>query len=85
MSDADPALVSHERTADGVDVVTLDNGKVNALSVAVLDRLHGVASDLAADRPRAVVVTGGPKVFAATTWCGRRSRPSSASRAVRPR
>jgi enoyl-CoA hydratase/carnithine racemase len=58
-------LVGRERDADGVDVVTLAHGKVNALSVSVLEELHAVAVELASDRPRAVVVTGGPKVFAA--------------------
>ncbi len=61
----DAPLVSHHRTDDGVDVITLSHGKVNALSVAVLGALHGIARDLATQQPRAVVVTGGPKVFAA--------------------
>ena len=54
-----------DRRADGVTVVRLDNGKVNPLSRALLDELHGAAADLTADPPGAVVVTGGPKVFAA--------------------
>lgn len=58
-------LVRHERSDDGIDVITLAHGKVNALGVALLDRLHTVATGLAAEEPRAVVVTGGPKVFAA--------------------
>ncbi len=46
-------------------VVTLDNPKVNALSSALLDELRDVARGLTAEPPRAVLVTGGPKVFAA--------------------
>lgn len=46
-------------------VVTLNNGKVNALSGAVVARLHEIADDLTADPPGAVVVTGGERIFAA--------------------
>lgn len=63
--DTSDRLVLHERRDDGVDVVTLAHGKVNALCVELLDQLHALATELAADGPRAVVVTGGPKVFAA--------------------
>jgi enoyl-CoA hydratase len=62
----DPApLVRHDRTEDGVDVVTLQHGKVNALSVELLSELRAVVRTLAEDGARAVVVSGGPKVFAA--------------------
>ncbi len=54
-----------ERRDDGVAVITLDNGKVNALSGDLLDELHLVAAELTMDPPGAVVVTGGDKVFAA--------------------
>ena len=54
-----------ERGDDGVAVVTLDNGKVNALSVALLQRLRTVAEELTADPPGAVVITGGDRIFAA--------------------
>ncbi len=50
---------------DGVAVITLANGKVNALSTAVLAELHEAAQRLTDDPPGAVVVTGGPKIFAA--------------------
>jgi len=50
---------------DGVAVVTIANGKVNALSTAVLAELHAAATRLADDPPGAVVVTGGAKIFAA--------------------
>jgi len=59
------ALVLLERRDDGVAVVTLNNGKVNALSQAVLAALHDVATELTATPPGAVVVTGGEKIFAA--------------------
>ena len=54
-----------ERRDDGLSVVTLANPKVNALSGALLDELGDVARALTDDPPRAVLVTGGPKVFAA--------------------
>ncbi|HEY5663992.1 MAG TPA: enoyl-CoA hydratase-related protein [Ilumatobacter sp.] len=58
-------VVSLERRDDGVAVVTLHNGKVNALSGAVVAGLHEIANGLAADPPGAVVVTGGERIFAA--------------------
>ena len=54
-----------ERNDDGVAVVTLNNGKVNALSSGVVRRLHEIAVGLAADPPGAVVITGGERIFAA--------------------
>jgi enoyl-CoA hydratase len=59
----DPVLL--ERRDDGVAVVTLNNGKVNALSGAVVSAIHRIADELQADLPGAVVVTGGEKIFAA--------------------
>jgi len=58
-------LVNLERRDDGVALVRLDNGKVNALSTALLAELAAVAGDLAADPPGAVVVTGSERMFAA--------------------
>jgi len=58
-------LVRLERRDDGVAIVTLTAGKVNALSTAVLDELRRVADALTSERPGCVVVTGGPKIFAA--------------------
>lgn len=58
-------VVLLERRDDGVAVVTLNHGKVNALSGAVVARLHEIADDLTADPPGAVVVTGGDRIFAA--------------------
>lgn len=54
-----------ERRDDGVAVITLTNGKVNALSIELLQRLRAVVDELAADLPGAVVVTGGDRLFAA--------------------
>ncbi len=66
MSEGQPApIVTLQRRDDGVALITLDNPKVNALSSEVLRQLLSAAEALAADPPGAVVVTGGPKVFAA--------------------
>ena len=59
------AYVQLERRDDGVAVITLTHGKVNALCVGLLDELDHIAATLSAQAPRAVVVTGGPKIFAA--------------------
>ncbi|MGI9030717.1 MAG: enoyl-CoA hydratase/isomerase family protein [Ilumatobacteraceae bacterium] len=60
-----PDLVHLDRRDDGVAVVTLANGKVNALSQALLADLRTVVDELAADPSGAVVVTGGERIFAA--------------------
>ena len=60
-----PDLVQLDRRDDGVAVVTLSNGKVNALSQALLQDLLAVVADLTGDPPGAVVVTGGERIFAA--------------------
>ena len=65
MADDTPELVHLDRRADGVAVLTLDNPKVNALSGALVRRLHELADGLIADPPGAVVVTGGDRIFAA--------------------
>jgi enoyl-CoA hydratase len=54
-----------ERRDDGVAVVRLDNGKVNALSTALLAELAAAAASLTAEPPGAVVVTGSDRMFAA--------------------
>ena len=59
------SVVLLDRRDDGVAVITLNNGKVNALSGAVVAALHEIANDLTADPPGAVVVTGGDRIFAA--------------------
>lgn len=58
-------VVLLERRDDDVAVVTLNNPKVNALSGAVVDRLHEISLELTNDPPGAVVVTGGERIFAA--------------------
>jgi enoyl-CoA hydratase len=67
MSDtaATETLVSLDRRDDGVAVITLSHGKVNALCVELLDQLRSIADSLAEHSPRAVVVTGSARVFAA--------------------
>lgn len=62
--DATASLIGRHREG-GVDVITIANGKVNPLSVEVLEQLRSVVSALRDEGARAVVVTGGPKVFAA--------------------
>jgi enoyl-CoA hydratase len=58
-------LVHLDRGDDGVATVRLDNGKVNAMSGALLAELQAVAEALTDDPPGAVIVTGGPRLFAA--------------------
>ena len=62
---AEYELLTLEREDNGVAVLTLRNGKVNALSSELVAEIHAAASDLAADLPAAVVVTGGERIFAA--------------------
>src|SRR4051794_19584705 len=59
------SLVEVERRDDGVAVVTLNHPKVNALSTELLGQLREVAESLTDDPPGAVIVTGGPRLFAA--------------------
>jgi enoyl-CoA hydratase len=58
-------FVRLERRPGGVALVTLDRPKANALSIELLAQLEAVADELASDLPGAVVVTGGPRIFAA--------------------
>jgi enoyl-CoA hydratase/carnithine racemase len=74
------ALVLLERRDDGVAVVTLHNGKVNALSGAVVAALRDTARALTADPPGAVVVTGGEKIFAAGADISEFGGPAEAER-----
>jgi enoyl-CoA hydratase/carnithine racemase len=60
-----PLLVTTEHRDDGVAVIRLSNGKVNALSTEVLRQVEAAADGLTADPPRAVVVTGSERMFAA--------------------
>jgi enoyl-CoA hydratase/carnithine racemase len=72
--------VNLERRDDQVAVVTLSNGKANTLSQAVLTELGEVASQLAADLPGAVVVTGSEKFFAAGAEISEFGGPEEARR-----
>jgi enoyl-CoA hydratase/carnithine racemase len=58
-------FVSVERRADNVALVRLDRPKANALSLAVLEQIETTARELAENPPGAVVVWGGPRIFAA--------------------
>ena len=60
-----PELLTLDRRDDGVAVVTLANGKVNALSRALVTELHEAAIELSGNPPGAVVITGGDRIFAA--------------------
>ncbi len=55
-------LVRHD---NGVAVLTLANGKVNALSSALVAEIGAAATELTSDPPAAVIVTGGDRIFAA--------------------
>jgi enoyl-CoA hydratase/carnithine racemase len=59
------APVQLERRSDGIAVLTLSSGKVNALSSRVLLELTRCAEDLHRNPPGAVIVTGGDRIFAA--------------------
>jgi enoyl-CoA hydratase len=58
-------FVTLERRDDGVAVIRLDRPKANALCGALLDQISAIVAELAADLPGAVVVWGGPRIFAA--------------------
>ena len=61
------SVINLERRDDGVAIITLTNGKVNPLSTAVLEGLHAIADELAADLPGAVIVTGGAHLLLVRT------------------
>jgi len=58
-------FVAVERRDDGVTLVRLDRPKLNTLSTAMLAQVRAVFSGLAQEPPGAVVLWGGPRVFAA--------------------
>jgi enoyl-CoA hydratase/carnithine racemase len=62
---ADYELLNLDRRDNGVAVITLANGKMNALSLELVGELHSAADELTADPPGAVVVTGGDRLLAA--------------------
>ncbi len=59
------ALLTLERRPDGVAVITLANGKVNALSTDLLAEIREAALELTDTPAGAVVITGGDRLFAA--------------------
>jgi len=50
---------------DGVAVLTMDDGKVNAMSTAFFDALNAALDRAEEERPGPVVITGRPGVFSA--------------------
>jgi enoyl-CoA hydratase/carnithine racemase len=79
MSDGQTSpIVELQRQEDGVAVLRLDHPKVNALSSEMLRQLFSAARALKDDPPGAVVVTGGPKVFAAGADISEFSGPAEA-------
>jgi enoyl-CoA hydratase len=77
---ASELLVHVERRDDGVAVVRLENGKVNALSTALLRQLEDAARTLTDNPPGAVVVTGGDRIFAAGADISEFGGPEEAER-----
>ncbi len=84
MSSEEPSpsvpVVQLERAADDVAVVRLANGKVNALSSAVLSELYAVAQELTRNPPGAVVVAGNERAFAAGADISEFAGPPEAAR-----
>ena len=69
-------LIATERRDDGVEVITLQRPPMNALSAELLAELAGIAQGLAKDPDlKAVVVTGGERVFAAGADIGQLQGP----------
>lgn len=62
---ADGELVQHDVPVDGVHVLTLSNGKLNPLSVEVLNALADAVDAAEAVGSRAIVITGNDRAFAA--------------------
>jgi enoyl-CoA hydratase/carnithine racemase len=77
---ADERFVTVERRPDGVALVRLDRPRANALSLALLVQLDEVARRLEVDRPGAVVVWGGERIFAAGADISEFGGPEEAAR-----
>jgi enoyl-CoA hydratase/carnithine racemase len=73
-------LVLVESPLPGVFVLTLNAPKVNALSTAMLSRIHYLATDLTILNARAVIVTGGDRLFAAGADISEFGGPEDAAR-----
>jgi enoyl-CoA hydratase len=65
VTESENTFVVVERRPDGVAVVRLDRPKMNALSTEMLDQVRSAFVALAEDPPGAVVLWGGPRLFAA--------------------
>jgi enoyl-CoA hydratase len=76
----DESYVSLERRADGVALIRIDRPKANALSLALLRQLEEVVGGLHADPPGAVVIWGGPRIFAAGADVGEFTGPDGGRR-----
>jgi len=75
--------VTVDRRHDGVVLLTIDRPKANALSVSLLGRLREAVSAVAgpeAEPPGAVVVWGGPRLFAAGADVAEFTEPDGARR-----
>jgi enoyl-CoA hydratase/carnithine racemase len=72
-------FVTLERRDDGVALIRLDRPKMNALSGELLAQLRAVVDELAADLPGAVVLWGGPRIFAAGADVSEFGGPGSAA------
>ena len=73
-------LVLVESPLPGVFVLTLNAPKVNALSTAMLSRIHYLATDLTILNARAIVITGGDRWFAAGADLSEFGGPEDAAR-----
>ena len=71
-------LVLVDSPLPGVFVLTLNAPKVNALSTAMLSRIHYMATDLTLLNAGAVVITGGDRLFAAGADISEFGGPSEA-------
>ena len=74
------SLVLVDSPSPGVFVLTLNAPKVNALSTAMLSRIHYLATDLTLLNARAVVITGGDRLFAAGADISEFGGPDDAAR-----
>jgi len=72
------SLVLVDSPLPGVFVLTLNAPKVNALSTAMLSRIHYLATDLTLLNAGAVVITGGDRLFAAGADISEFGGPSEA-------
>jgi enoyl-CoA hydratase len=73
-------LVLIDSPLPGVFVLTLNAPKVNALSTAMLSRIHYLVTDLTLLNAGAVVITGGDRLFAAGADISEFGGPEDAAR-----